>query len=383
MTLHLDLETCSTVDLRRTGVHRYAEDPNTHVICACYRLTRSPAGRVGVWQPGHDVPDEIMEAISNGERIAAWNAQFEATLWEHVLAPRHGWPMPPFDQFECSMARAMYWGLPAALGDAGEALDLQITKDRQAHSLMMRMARPRAVDEDGTIHWWHEEDAQKLADEIAYCQRDVLSEEAIHHALPPLPDMERKLWLLDQKMNRKGLGVDRDLVKNMRLVVKAAERDLKEKMQEVTGGAVSGPNATAALAKWLVDQGLQLPDLKADTLRSAVKAMPDSPAKDAIQLRLDGAKASVAKLNAFEDAVCTDGNVRGLIRYYGASRTGRFSGAGGAKVQPHNLVRGTIKDVKRAIKLLQFGVSPAELEMLFEDSAMGVVASCLRGVFVP
>ena len=383
MTLHLDLETCSTVDLRRTGVHRYAEDPNTHVICACYRLTRSPAGRVGVWQPGNDVPDEVMEAISNGERIAAWNAQFEATMWEHVLAPRHGWPMPPFDQFDCTMARAMYWGLPAALGDAGDALGVDVTKDRTAHSLMMRMARPRSIDEDGTIHWWHEEDPQKLADEIAYCQRDVLSEEAIHHALPPLPDMERKLWLLDQKMNRKGLGVDRDLVMNMRLVVKAAERELKEKMQEVTDGAVSSPNATAALAKWLVDQGVELPDLKADTLRDAVKHMPDSPAKTAIQLRLDGAKASVAKLKAFEEAVCRDGNVRGLVRYYGAGRTGRFSGAGGAKVQPHNLVRGTIKDVKGAIKLLQAGVSPEELELLFDDSAMGVVSSCLRGVFVP
>lgn len=386
MTLHIDIETTSVVDLRRTGVFRYAEDRDTHIICACFQ--RAPSlvapGDVQLWQPGQEVPHDILMAVESGEPICAWNAQFEATMWASQLGSRHGWPLPPFDQFHCVMAQAMYWGLPAGLADAGDALGLEITKDRTAHALMMRMSRPRAIDKaTGEIRWWHEEDAQKLADLIAYCKRDVQSEKLIHDALPPMPEHERLIWLLDQKMNRKGLRVDMDLVDKMSRAVARTEDQLRERMQEITGGAVSSPNAVGALGIWLVEQGVTLPDLRAETLQGAVKALPDGPAKAAIQVRLDGAKASLAKLKAFKQAVCADDHVRGLLRYYGANRTGRWSGAGGAKVQPHNLMKPTFKDVEGATRLLQRGVAPDDLDLLFPDSPMGVVASCMRGVFVP
>ena len=377
VTLHIDLETTSTVNLRKTGVFRYAEDPDTHVICACFKWQ---PGAVQVWRPGDQVPPAIYYAVEQGEPIHAHNAQFEATMWAKVLGPRHGWPVPSYDQFHCSMAQASYWGLPAALGDAGEALGLDITKDKTAHALMMRMSRPRGIDDDGTIHWWHEEDPQKLADLIEYCKRDVLAEKALSDALPPLPEDERAVWLLDQKMNRKGLRVDVELVEAMSRVINRANRDFAERMQEITGGDVKGPTAVAALGLWLSEKGVRLPDLKADTVDQAVEKLPDGPARDALRIRQDGSKTSTSKLKAFREAVCADGNVRGLLRYYGAARTGRWSGAGGARVQLQNLAKPTIKHVENAIALIKAGATPSDLELLFPESAMGVVASCMRGV---
>ena len=393
MGLHIDLETCSVVDLRRTGVYRYAEDPETHVICACFKMSGDPD--VEVWVPGMPVPPSVTYAVGHGVPIHAWNAQFEAAMWDGVLGPRHGWPSPRPDQFDCTMARAMYWGWPASLDMAGTAMGLSIRKDKEGHALMLRMARPRGFDAMNKPIWWHQTDSAKLAREIAYCQQDVLAEDAVFNRLPELPPVERRLWLLDQKMNRRGLPVDMQLVRAMQRVSADAEKAIREAMKQLTNGAVSGPQSHAALAQWLTEQGLRLPDLRADTVKTTLRTLSieinglDNGTKrdrltlirDVLILRRDGAKASVAKLKAFAEAVCSDGNVKGMLRYYGAGRTGRWSGAGGAKVQPHNLVRGTIKRPDQAIGLILSGHNSAELELLFEDSALGVIASCLRGCF--
>lgn len=379
IALHLDLESCSTVDLRRTGVYRYAEDANTHVICACFKQP----GRqqpVHVWQPGDKVPALISDVVGLGGTVHAWNAQFEAAMWAGILAPRFGWPLPKPDQYDCTMARAMYWGWPGSLDTAGQAMGLPIQKDQEGHALMLRMARPRALNEDGTPRWWHVEDPDKLAREIAYCKTDVLAEEGACEFAPPLPAFERKIWLLDQKMNRSGLPVDMVLVEAMQRVARDAEAALRAAMKELTGGLVSGPQSHAALAQWLAGQSITPPDLKADTVKQWIKKLPDCPARDVLILRRDGSKTSTSKLKAFAEAVCSDGNVKGLTRYYGAGRTGRWSGAGGAKVQLQNLVRGSIKRPDQAIAMMLAGHGAEAIELLFEDSALGVIASCMRGV---
>lgn len=384
MTLRLDLETVSAIDLRRTGVYRYAEDPTTDVILACFKdAYRGPTtmSRVHTWRPGMPVPARIVEAVTTGETITAWNAQFESALWAGVLAPRYGWPMPTYDQFDCTMARAMYWGYPGSLDGTGAAMGLGTVKEKTGHALMLRMCRPRSIDANGVPTWWHDADPSKYDELNRYCEQDVRAEDAIANALPPLPPEERQIWLLDQKMNRRGMPVDMALAEDMERIVRKTEVSLKARMDELTGNAVSGPNATKALAQWCADQGSPLANLQKDTLKELLRTLPKGPVREALQIRADGAKASVSKLKAFREAVCKDGNVRGMLRYYGAIRTGRWSGAGGAKVQPHNIVRGTIKRPDQAIDLIEAGASPEDLELLFEDSAMGVVSSCLRGVF--
>lgn len=238
--ISLDLESCAVVDLRRTGVYRYAEDEQTHVICGCFAPHSSLENTVYTWQPGEPPPRAIVACVENGGTIHAWNAQFEAAMWYAILGPRHGWPLPEPEQWDCTMARAMYWGWPGSLELAADAMGLPVQKDKEGHALMLRMARPRAYNDDGTPRWWHLEDKVKLDREIAYCKTDVLTEMEAGRRLPPLPPTERKLWLLDQKMNRKGLPVDMALVETMQRVAKDAEREIKRAISQLTGGKVTG-----------------------------------------------------------------------------------------------------------------------------------------------
>jgi DNA polymerase len=222
VTLRLDKETVSAVDLRRTGVYRYAQDKTTDVILACY--ADPGAQRVDTWRPGMKCPDRIVSAVETGETITAWNAQFEREMWYGVMTPRYGWPRPEPEQFDCTMARAMYWGYPGSLEGTGAAMGLSTVKDKAGHALMLRMCRPRSIDAAGNITWWHQTDPAKYDELDAYCQQDTRAEDAIAVKLPPLPDTERKLWLLDQKMNMRGMPVDMDLVEDMERIVGQAER---------------------------------------------------------------------------------------------------------------------------------------------------------------
>jgi hypothetical protein len=129
VTLRLDKETVSAVDLRRTGVYRYAQDKTTDVILACYADPRR--ARVDTWRPGMKCPDRIVSAVETGETITAWNAQFEREMWYGVMTPRYGWPRPEPEQFDCTMARAMYWGYPGSLEGGAVAMGLSVQKDKE------------------------------------------------------------------------------------------------------------------------------------------------------------------------------------------------------------------------------------------------------------
>jgi DNA polymerase len=381
-----DIESTSVADLRRTGVHAYAEaqtpggEPQTHIICVAWAKGGDDPE---LWFPGEPVPQAIIDHAAAGGRFAGWNVGFDATMWLTILTPRHGWPQVRFpEQFECTMARATYWGCPASLDVAGRALGLNITKDKAGHALMLQMARPRSFDPFGRPVWWHVTDPAKRMRLANYCVVDVESERAVARALPPLPPRERAIWELDQRMNARGVRVDTCLVSAMTGVADRAQRDITQRLKALTSGEVTSTNQVAALTGWLQKNGLFIPNLQKGTVADTLKHAPRGIARDALALRAEGSKASTAKLTAFTEAVCIDERVRGMLRYYGAGRTGRWSGAGGAKVQPQNLPRGSIKDVMLAIRMILAGAPLDHIEALFEDSVLGVVASCLRGCFI-
>lgn len=382
--ISIDFETSSTIDLRRVGVFRYIEEPATTVTCGTYLLPGDNAPRA--WVPTRDgwrMPVDLRRAVATvGARLKCWNAQFEFCIFS-LLHDRHGWLMPAPEQFVCTMANAAYAGLPAALDKAGAVLQVDETKAVSARGLMLRMARPRSYDMvTGATTWWHLDDPDRLDELVAYCGRDTLAERAIGRVLKPLPEIERRTWLLDQKMNRKGIDVDTELAGALARLVGQASRRLKDEMAEVTGGAVTSANQVTQLALWLKTHGVELPDLRGKTLQVALASLPEGAAQTAIRVRLDAAKASTAKLRALADARCRDGTVKGITRYYGAGRTGRWSGAGGARVQPQNLPRGTTRRLDQVIAAVLAGVDIDGLELLFDGNAMSIAASCLRACFV-
>jgi hypothetical protein len=169
-------------------------------------------------------------------------------------------------------------------------------------------------------------------------------------------------------------------VQDLATLTERARDQLGRDVVRLTNGQVTSLNQVAQLRTWLFFQGVDMPDLKRDTVKAwlADPGLPDGPRK-VLQARLDASRASTAKLAAIAAARSLDGRVKGAFQFYGAGRTGRWAGR---RFQPQNLFRGSIRDVPAAIRAIRSGATPDDLAMLFEDSALGVVASCLRSTIM-
>jgi DNA polymerase len=175
--------------------------------------------------------------------------------------------------------------------------------------------------------------------------------------------------------------IDLDLVQRLSQLTEQAKQTLTGRLIRVTNGQVTTPNQVAKLREWLAFHGVELADLRRNTVRAALAAggTLSEPARSVLQARLDASRSSTAKLAAIAAARSSDGRVRGCFQYYGANRTGRWAGR---RVQPQNLYRGSISDVPSALVTVMRDTTPEDLEALYEDSAMGIVASCLRSTIV-
>lgn len=377
--LVIDLETCSPLNLKLVGAHAYFEHPDTDVICAAWAWNDEP---VRVWQPGMGMSPPVF----NEPFIAvAHNYLFEQTAWNLVLVPRYGWPV--LDEgnqlWSCTMARALCLGLPAGLADLGDALELDIGKDRGARDLMMRMSRPRSVNDNGTFTWWHKTDPEKLHALVAYCINDTLVERRIDQLIPELSPQERVIFDIDGNINRRGIAVDVPLVRRMQALAVSRTRDLDKDMERITEGAVQKTAQVGALTTWLQEQGCSVPNVAKASIQEALNAAPvGTRVYEALITRYEAARASTRKLNSMLLGLSEDDRLRGLFQYGGAGRTMRWAGR---RVQPQNFPRGVLKsrDAEMSIRLCKLSSTQAtDLDMLFPDTALGVIASCLRGCFV-
>jgi DNA polymerase len=379
----LDVETASLVDLRQTGVHVYAADPSTRVTVLCYAID---AGPIRTWTGG-PCPADLFAAIAYGATVVAHNYLFELNIWAAKLIPL-GFPAIMLKQWSCTMARALAAGLPAGLEMVGHALGLAIQKDATARDLMLRFARPRSLN---PLTWWHETDIARFARLAAYCARDVATERELDKALPELSPREREIFETDYEINTRGMRVNLVLVDKMHALGEHEKRRLNGRLVSITNGRVTSAAQVARLVVWLNDNRIAVPVTpspypgmpgKLTLDREAVTGMLRRPGlpdhvRAALRCRLDASRSSTAKLTTIRRSVDQDHRLRGTTQYYGAGRTGRWAGR---RFQPQNLPRGTISDIGTAVSLIEAGAPAEDLELLFEDSAMGVLASALRSV---
>jgi DNA polymerase len=367
----IDLETRSLADLRATGVHRYAEDPSTQVICLTYAYENEP---VKIWRCLSDpMPAELFHLMFSGAYFKAWNAQFERTIWNQVLTRQCGVAPLPTEKWVCSMAIGRAAGLPGSLEEAAIALGLQEQKDKEGSRLMLQMTKPRSLD---PLTWWEDEDRLKRLE--AYCAQDVVVEREIWKRLPPAMNRrERQIWLADQAINDRGVKLDIPLILAASKIAVAEQSRLSRAIKRVTGGAVSSITRVADLKTWLmarigvdvesVDKASIEALLADDTLATDVR--------DALLIRQEAAKSSVKKLEAMLKAVGSLNRVRGLLQYFGAA-TGRWAGR---LVQPQNFPRGAVKVTAPVIDALLTG-NPMVVAQI--GSPLEVVSSALRGMLV-
>jgi DNA polymerase len=375
-TLHIDLETRSVVDLRKAGVYVYAEHESTNVWCAAYAVDDGP---VELWEPADEyAPRAVVKAVVEGWNICAHNANFERTIWRHVLVPRYNWPEPGLEQWRCTMAMALAQALPGSLDNCAAALGLAHRKDPEGYSTMLRMSRPRrprkGEDPDGV--YWFDDDERRLK-LYEYCRNDVEVERQIEKRLLPLRPDEQKLWWLDQKINDRGVYVDHELAQGALKVVARATGWLNDELAEITGGAASGVTNVIQIMGWLREREFPMDSLDKEHVADALirTGLPDD-VRRVLEIRQEGARGANAKIDALLAGRSKDGRAKGLLQYHQAS-TGRWAGR---RFQPQNLPRGSGADPDEIVEWLRRGDADA-MQMIF-DNPLQAVSDCLRGLAV-
>ena len=321
--LHRDFETRSSARLDLCGAWRYAADPTTEILCVGYAVD---AGAVQIWTPGQPIPEEFIEAERNPNwLVVAHNNQFESAIEEHLLQPRFGWPLVPLERNRCTLAMALAAALPGALENAALAVGLPYQKDREGRRLMMRMSR---LSGEG-----QEADAEQLQRLYQKCRRDVELERALFDRLPPLSEDEQRLWTLDGRINARGFHVDRVLAEAARELAKQEQDAINNAVSMLTSGAITTANQVGRIQAFVNERGHALANLNKRSVSAVLANNPASEVKKLLELRRDGSRASVHKINSLLAGVDADDRLRGTLRFHGAA-TGRWSGS---RFQPQNL----------------------------------------------
>lgn len=386
MTMNVDIETYSSIDIRKAGVYAYASAPDFEVLLIGYRYDGQDVKVIDLTDPlvdsERDFPD-FWEGLYDPEVVkTAYNANFERTCLSSWL----GRPMPP-EQWRCTAVHAATLGLPGTLGCVGEALGLpeDKQKDKIGKSLIQYFCRPCKPTRTNGMRTRnlpeHAPDKWQLF--IDYNRQDVIVESTIRERLRiyPIPVEEQELWELDQHMNDNGVLLDMDLAGKI-IRYDAAYRDrLLDEARELTG--LGNPNSLPQLKAWFrARYGLEVKSITKDTipqLKGELEGIPNAEAGiRMLRLRQELGKTSVAKYQAMRQAVCPDGRLRGILQFYGANRTGRWAGH---IVQVHNLPQNKIPDLELARQLVKDGDFET-LELLFEGIPF-VFSQLIRTAFVP
>lgn len=263
--ISVDFETRSTVDLRRSGVYRYAADPTTDVICLCWAWGDADPQ---VWVPGDPVPHILAWHVKAGTVFRAHNASFERIIWRDILGPRYGFPVPRLEQWRCTAAEAAAMALPRGLGECARVLGLAEQKDDGGHRLMLQMSKPRRIEEDGEIVWWDDED--RMSRLIEYCRQDVRTERAVAQRVRPLSDHEQRVYQLDQQINDRGVMLDIPLIEAAQAVVAKGTEEANALVNKLTDGAVTKVTKVADLTRWVQEQGVEIDNVQKATLREVL-----------------------------------------------------------------------------------------------------------------
>lgn len=370
----IDVETCSPVDLTKTGSKVYFEHPDTHVICL---EAITPDGEVISWTEGEPPPKRLEELMLFGWTFWAHNVRFEQLAFEHILCKLHGFSMP--DWWGCTMARARFNGLPPALEHCAKALGLPVEKDMAGSRLMLTMARPRGYDKFGSARWWHREEPEKLVRLKRYCLQDCKVSMAVHSHTRPLTEAMYDQYDMVQRMNRRGVGIDLTFAQAAVNAASAAREEIDKKLRTITRQMVPAATRVKQLKEWAsLMFDVNITSLDKRDIQSWLEgdALPE-PVRDAINLRLEAAKSSVAKYKSMLTRVNAAGRVEDAHVFHGAS-TGRLTSQG---LQVQNFVRDVLKNCDEAIELIQRG--KIELLQLFHGEPLEVLSKLLRPTLVP
>jgi DNA polymerase len=236
--IYLDFETYSAVDLKKTGLSRYAEDPSTEVLCLAWAIDD---GEPKLWIAGQPAPHELFSCAAINT-LSSFNAQFEMAIWQKVCVERMGWPPLPNDRWMDTQADCLALGLPADLDRYAMALGLP-GKDPIGKRLITKLCKPcKPTKKHDSIRWCKEDAHQDYLNLYAYCLQDVRVERSTAKRLPyrvTAPGhMEREVWLETVRQNQEGIPIDTVTLDRMNQLIGEKIERLTSEMQRLTGGKI-------------------------------------------------------------------------------------------------------------------------------------------------
>ena len=374
----LDVETFSSVDITKSGVYRYAESPDFEILLFACSVDGQPV-QVYDLACGEKVPDEILKALTDEKVIKhSFNASFERICLSRYLGLTPGTYLSPKGWY-CDMVWAATLGLPQSLEGVGAVLGLEKQKLSEGKDLIRYFCKPCAPTQSNGGRTrnlpHHAPDKWELFKQ--YNLRDVETEMEIQKRLSrfPVPDFIWEEYIIDQQINDRGVLVDMELVRQAIYMDARSREELITAMKEFT--ALENPNSVQQMKEWLAENGLMTDSLDKKVIAELMKSAPPELCK-VLSLRQQLAKSAVKKYQAMQNAVCADNRARGLFRFYGANRTGRFSSK---NIQLQNLCRNSMSDLDEARALVRSG-DYESVSMLYED-VPDTLSQLVRTAFIP
>lgn len=376
--LSVDIETYSSIDIKKAGLYRYAQAPDFEVLLIGYAYEDQPA-RILDLKSDYDACELDQLRIDFNDPIVikhAYNASFE---W--YCLNRAGFTTP-IEQWRCTMLHGLYCGYPAGLGAVGEAVGLPQDKRKLStgSALIRTFCVPRKPTQNNPstrIRPRHEPERWELFKQ--YCAQDVEAEREIERRLSPwpVPESEQKLWELDVKTNAYGVAVDLEMVDGALMINDTITREHLDEAIRLTG--LENPKSVSQLKAWLEEEvDEEIGDLRKDTVIGLLDSVESDKARRVLELRQELGKSSVSKYAAIRRSVCDDGRVRGLLMFYGANRTGRWAGR---IVQVQNLPQNHLKTLDYARNLTK--TRKVNSLKLMYGNVPGTLSQLIRTAFIP
>ena len=376
-TMSIDLETYSDIDIKKSGVYKYAESTHFEILLFGVSINEQSV-TVYDLASGEKLPEYIIDALIDNTVIKwAFNALFERICISYWLKRNYpdkfkGYGSPDDStgnylnpiSWRCTMIWSAYMGLPLSLEGVGNVLGLEKQKMKEGKDLIRYFCIPckPTKTNGGRTRNLPQHAPDKWALFKSYNKRDVVTEMEIQKKLKrfPAPDFLWAEYHLDQQINDRGILVDTKLVENAIRIDEKSKEIISSKLKDLTH--LENPNSVIQMKQWLFDHGLETETLGKKAIQGLLKDAPEDLSQ-VLSLRLQLAKSSVKKYQAMENAACADHRARGMFQFYGANRTGRWAGR---LIQLQNLPQNHMSDLSESRELVRLGDYEA-LEMLYND----------------
>jgi DNA polymerase bacteriophage-type len=403
-TLYIDFESLSPLVLEDVGVDVYFSHPQTKITMMAYAWDE---GDVELWQAKDGpFPQELKDAFVDPDITkVAWNAPFECT----GSAKKLGVIIPPEQVMDPSVG-ARHLSMPGGLEKVGTILNLPHHLSKNADrggelvSLFCCPIPPKkkkiASDMDSlfdisplstaeVIYQFRNEitNPKEWEEFGSYCRQDIVAERALLKMVNvfPITPTERRMWVLDQKINRRGIAADRSFATKCFNIAKKNKFEYTDKLKVMTG--LDNPNSNDQMLAWAREGGYPYNSLRKEPVRAALtddQVHLTDICREALSILKYSKKSSYTKLEAITTALSADDRLRDQFLFYGSARAGRWTGR---NVQMQNIAR-PIKAIEKkgaldkALQLIR-DENYEGLKLAFpDDPVIEVATSCIRSAFV-